>query len=174
VEDSGESESGEWCLLGRLEDNGCPSSDGWGELVSDLIERVIERGDGEGATERFAKGKDLASLTLGRDIAGEHLAIVAQGFHGGETENVAGAADLVAGFAQAEAGFSGDDLGDGFAAFFEQGASAVEDLVALKAGERIARREGGYDGGLDVAAVGETDGADEAVIVRISDFELGL
>ena len=66
VEQFGEAQRGQGRFLGRLEDDGRARGDGGRELVRDLIERMIERRDAGGATQRVrACVKILRALPWG-------------------------------------------------------------------------------------------------------------
>ena len=102
------------------------------------VQRVIERRDANGASQRLAQRENLSRLALRRDVAGENLAIVPQRLHRGEPQHVQRAADFVAGLAQAESGFPGDEPGKLFASDFQMPSGLLKNLGALEAREVLA------------------------------------
>ena len=70
-----------------------------GSFIS--VERMIERRDRGHQLEWFAKRENFAGLALGRNVAVENLAPVAQRLHRSGLQHVSGSADFVAGLANA-------------------------------------------------------------------------
>jgi len=126
---------GEWRSSRGFEHDGIVGGDGRGDFVHHLVHGMVERGDGGDEVEGIARGVDAARFTVLRNIAGEDLRVVVEGFDGGKTQNVADAAGFVAGVFEAEAGFVGDEATDFFAALLDGGGHFVEDGMALVAGE---------------------------------------
>jgi len=104
--------------------------------VRDLVQRVVERGDrADHALQRLTQRVDLARLAVGRQVAGEHLAVVDERGVAGEREHVAGAADLVERVLLAEAALGGDEVRDRVGAAPEDLGGAIGDPRALVARE---------------------------------------
>ncbi len=134
---------------------------------------MVERGDGDGAAQGFAGREDLAGLPLGRDVAREDLAVVPQRLHGGEAQDVEGAAHFVSGFPQGQAGFGGDDPREFLVPRGEGGAGLLKDLGTFEARRRVPEPGGGGDGGVGVRPGGEGDRAHDGAIEGKMDLQGG-
>ena len=145
MEQFGKSQRDQRRLFGRLEDDGCPGSDGRPQLMGHLVQRMVEGRDRDRAAQRFPGGEDLAGLALCGNIAREDLTVIAQGLHGGEAEHVHCSTNLIACFPQRQAGFRGDDAGELLAPAFERGPGLLQNLGSLEAGGGIPERCGGGD-----------------------------
>src|SRR5437867_8232898 len=74
---------------------------------------MIERCDGaDHAKQRLTQRIDLALFAMRSQVAGKHLAVVAQSRIAGEDKHVAGPPDLVQRILLADAAFGGDEIGD--------------------------------------------------------------
>ena len=74
--------------LGGFEDDRRPGRDRLRDFVRDLAQRMVEGGDRGNQADGEAEGVGAAVAAVGRDVAGEHLAVVAQRLHGRESEHV--------------------------------------------------------------------------------------
>src|SRR5262245_4962868 len=63
-------------LFRWLENERSPSGDCRSDFVRNLVERMVEWGDGDGATQRLASCENLPSLALRGDVAGEDLPVI--------------------------------------------------------------------------------------------------
>ena len=136
VEHVGKQERRQRRLLGGLQHHPVVGAECRRDLVRDLVQRVVERRDrADRALQRLAQRVDLARLAVGRQVAGEHLAVVDERRVAGEREHVAGPADLVERVLLAEAALGGDEVRDRIGATPEDLGSAVGDPRALVARE---------------------------------------
>ena len=106
------------------------------DLVRDLVHRVVERRDrGDDAQQRVALRVDAALLAVRREVAAEHLPVVAQGLVGAVDEHVGDAADLVQPVLDAQSRLGADQRRDRRRALAHQQRGPVEDVGALVARE---------------------------------------
>ena len=108
VEQFGEAERRQGRFLGRFEDDGRARGHGGGELVRDLVERMVEGRDAAAQGEGSRTVKILRALPCG-EMSHEKTWPSSRGAHGGEAQHVDGAGDLVARLADAQAGLRGDE-----------------------------------------------------------------
>src|SRR6185436_9359219 len=105
--------------------------EGGRQLVGHHVERMVERRDRRDGVERLAQGEDLAWLAVRGEVAGEGLAIVEQAKLPRESEDVVGAADLVARVLEAEARLKRDEARQLFLARDQQIGGLEQDLLPL-------------------------------------------
>ena len=132
---------------------------------------MIERRDGADGPQGLAGGEDLALLAVGREIAGEDLAIVLDAELCGQAEDVECAAYLVEGVLFGETGLGRDEIGDLITLRHQALGHAVQDLLALVAGELrvVTRRD--LEGAAHVRRRGLGYGADHLVRVGVEDVD---
>ncbi len=172
VQDVGEREGGQRCLLARLEHDAVVGGHGGGHLVDHLIQGMVERRDGgDGAEQRFSQRIDLAPLAVGGEIAGKHLGIVDQGLVGREQQHIRGASHLVIGVLEAQSRLERDQAGNLFAARGNEGPGAHENGVARVARERGAVAARDAQRPFDVLDAGLRHRAGQRTAVGVTDFD---
>ena len=113
VKDVGQQQCRERYFFRGLQQHAVVGGDRGDDLVRDLVHRVVERGDRRNHTrQRVALGVDAPLTTVRGDVAGEYLAIVAQGGIGTENQHIAHAACFVAAVLPAQTGLAGDQRTD--------------------------------------------------------------
>ena len=103
----------------------------WAGMLSGWLKGVMA----EIAVKGSRGGEDAPRLALGRDVAGEGLAVVQDRQLPGQGEDVIGPAHLVEGVLLADAAFGGDQIGDFLAPVVQDLGRPHQDLLALVAGE---------------------------------------
>ena len=172
VEDFGEFQRGEGRAVGRLQQHRRAGRDGRGKLVGDLVQRMVEGRDRGDQLDRVARGEDLARLAVGRDVAGEDAAVVAQRLHRREVEHVGTTGCLVLRLTDGEAGLAGDQRGEFVAPFRQEHGCLAQDVVAVAAGQRFVRKgQRGGDRLLEVLRADQGGGAGERPVPGVTDFE---
>src|SRR5690606_23123633 len=108
-----------------------------------------------------------------RDIAGENLTVVTQGFHGREVQHVEGTSHFVAAFPKTKAAFTRDEAGELFPAGLKRRAGLLEHLVALVTAEIPRTGERRLDGVLDIFGAGEAHLAGDVAVVGVANGKAG-